>query len=119
MRARSGITRIGAAHAEQDIVAVAHGGTIKAAIAEAPWARTQGGPDIRGRQLLGDTARSLSSPGMPAGGLSRSASSVDRRSLARGDASAGAVTEIVHARKALRGAAPHRPFKFKQSGRRS
>ena len=51
--------RINAEHAGRDIIAVAHGGTIKAAIGLALGESAGEGPRLRHRQLFGDAARSF------------------------------------------------------------
>ena len=84
------IERINAEQAGKDVIAVAHGGTIKAAVGLALGGQPEQGPRLRHRQLLGDAARSsrkrrpqrlAAADGQPA--------AVDRGRLAQRDASAG------------------------------
>ena len=55
---RGAIERISAEHAGRDVIAVAHGGTIKAAIGLALGGQPEKGLAFDYRQLLGDAARS-------------------------------------------------------------
>jgi len=57
-RVRGAIERIGAEHAGNDVIAVGHGGTIKAAIGLALGSQPEKRPRLYHRQLLGDAARS-------------------------------------------------------------
>ena len=58
-RVRGAIERINVEAAGKDVIAVAHGGTIKAAIGLALGGQPDKGPRLRHRQLLGDAARSF------------------------------------------------------------
>ena len=84
------IERITTEQAGKDVIAVAHGGTIKAAVGLALGRSAGEGPRLRHRQLLGDAARSYrkrkpcdlaAADGQPA--------AMDRGRLAQCDASAG------------------------------
>ena len=84
------IERINAEQAGRDVIAVAHGGTIRAAVGACARRSAGEGPRLRHRQLLGDAARSsrkrqlhrlAAADGQPA--------ALDRGCFAQRDASAG------------------------------
>jgi broad specificity phosphatase PhoE len=84
------IERINAEQAGRDVIVVAHGGTIRAAVGLALGGQPEKGPRLRYRQLLGDAARSslkrqlhrlAAADGQPA--------ALDRGRFAQRDASAG------------------------------